>query len=50
MRITVQVTVDTPEHTEPVVREVFTLTREALGPALSTWAAAVAGMIGGLVR
>ena len=34
MRITVQVTVDTPEHTEPVVREVFTLTREALGPDL----------------
>ena len=29
-----QVTVDTPEHTEPVVREVFTLTREALGPDL----------------
>jgi len=34
VRITVQVTVDTPEHTEPVVREVFTLTREALGPDL----------------
>ncbi len=29
-----QVTVDTPDHTEPVVREVFTLTREALGPDL----------------
>ena len=30
MRITVQVSVDTQDHTEPVVCEVFTLKREAL--------------------
>ncbi len=30
MRITVQVIVDTPDHTEPVVREVFALKRDAL--------------------
>ena len=30
MRITVQVSVDTPDHTEPVVCEVFTLERDAL--------------------